>query len=202
VQSLRVVDILESNDRRRGMNLTQEVRDGIVNHTGTQKPFTLEGQIVKISDRIAYINHDIDDAMRSAVIFEKDLPTNCVRVLGDSTKKRIDTLVRDMIRSSDGKDAISQSPECAEAMNDLRSFMFQNVYFNKRVKRDEELEKIGNLIFSLYDYYLNHPDAFPQEAIDDFGIEEVVKDRIASMTDRYAVDVYCRLFVPTGWQGR
>ncbi|MDR0851346.1 MAG: deoxyguanosinetriphosphate triphosphohydrolase [Clostridiales Family XIII bacterium] len=203
VQSLRVVDVLESNARRRGMNLTIEVRDGILNHTGSVTPMTLEGQIVKISDRIAYINHDIDDALRSAIIAESDLPADCVRVLGDSTKKRIDTLVRDMIVSSDGKPEISQSPACAAAMTALRAYMFENVYYNKQVKQDSEIEKIGHLINSLYDYYLIHPEEVAAEYRDmiaEYGIEEIAKDQVASMTDRYATYTYERLFLPVGWK--
>jgi dGTPase len=204
VQSLRVADVLEGNGSRRGMNLTEEVRDGILNHTGARKPFTLEGQVVKISDRIAYINHDIDDAMRSGVISESDLPTACVKVLGIGTKKRIDALVGDMIRSSDGKEEIGQSPACAEAMNNLRTFMFENVYHSERVKGVEELEKVGRLIVALYDHYLSRPDELPAEyrdMTDLFGIEEIVKDQVAGMTDRYAIDKFRKLFMPTGWQG-
>jgi dGTPase len=181
------------------MNLTQEVRDGILGHTGPNAPFTLEGQIVRISDRIAYINHDIDDAIRSGIIKESDLPKDCVRVLGGSTRNRIDTLVSDMVLSSDGRPEISMSAERADAMDGLRTYMFENVYFNKRVKKDEELEKIGRLIFALYDHYLEHTDQLSAEyqaMIDEFGAEEMVKDQIAGMTDRYAVDAYERIFVP------
>jgi dGTPase len=204
VQSLRVVDVLDSSGGRRGMNLTEEVRDGILNHTGSVRPMTLEGQIVKISDRIAYINHDIDDALRSGIIAESDLPRDCVAVLGRTTKKRIDTLVTDMIVANAERDVIGQSEVCAAAMNQLRSYMFQSVYHNNQVKRDEELEKIRNLIFSLYDHYMSHPEDLPQEyqsMIAEFGVEEMVKDQVAGMTDRYATDTYVRLFVPVGWKG-
>lgn len=204
VQSLRVVEVLESRDGRRGMNLTIEVRDGILNHTGKTKPMTLEGQIVKLSDRIAYINHDIDDALRSGVIAEHDLPEACVAVLGNSTKRRIDTLVRDVIESSDGRDEIRQDPVCGKAMNELRAFMFENVYYSNRVKKEVELEKIGKLIESLYDYYLAHETELPADyraMIPIYGAEEMVKDQIAGMTDRYAIDTYVKRFVPTGWKG-
>jgi dGTPase len=203
IQSLRVVDVLESSGGKRGMNLTEEVRDGIVNHTGDKTPRTLEGQVVKISDRIAYINHDIDDALRSGVIAESDLPRSAVRVLGDRTKIRIDTLVRDMIFTSDGKECVMLSEDCAVSMDELRTFMFANVYQSENVKRGEELEKIDFLISSLYDHYLEDPEDLPAEyraLIPEFGKAEMVKDQIAGMTDRYAIDTFERLFVPTGWK--
>jgi dGTPase len=202
VQSLRVVEILESTKERHGMNLTVEVRDGILNHTGSTKPMTLEGQIVKISDRIAYINHDIDDAMRSGIISEGDLPKDCIAVLGDSTRKRIDTLVSDIIISSDGNPEITQSPERAESMTELRNYMFENVYLSRVVKKDEELEKVKNLIHRLYEHYLNHPDDLTAEyrdMIGTYGVQEMVKDQVAGMTDRYAINKFAELFVPIGW---
>lgn len=203
VQSLRVVEILESNGNRRGMNLTYEVRDGILNHTGPNVPITLEGQVVKISDRIAYINHDIDDALRSGVIIAKDIPQECIENLGNHHGDRIDTLVQDLIRNSDGKNLIIMSEECLGYMNKLRNFMFENVYHSKIVKKDEELDKIRNMIFSLYDYYEQNPKQLPlerREMINEFGIEEVVKDQIAGMTDRYALNLYTQLFIPKGWK--
>jgi dGTPase len=203
IQSLRVVDVLESSGDRRGMNLTEEVRDGIANHTGSKVPSTLEGQVVKISDRVAYINHDIDDALRSGVIAESDLPPSAVKILGDRTNIRIDTLVRDMIITSDGRDSISLSDNCAVAINELRTYMFANVYKSEKVKRSEELDKIRFLISSLYDHYLENPDDLPEEyqaLIGEFGKAEMVKDQIAGMTDRYAIDTFEKLFVPTGWK--
>ena len=203
VQSLRVVDILETTGRGRGMNLTFEVRDGILNHTGEVTPATLEGQIVKISDRIAYINHDIDDALRSGVIKETDLPADCVDILGHSHRTRINTLVNDLIRNSDGEDRIIMSDQCRFYMDKLRDFMFDNVYHSKVVKKDEDLDKIKNMIFSLYDYYEANPEDLPEETrgmIGEFGIAEVVKDHIAGMTDRYALNIYSTLFIPKGWK--
>lgn len=203
VQSLRVVDVLESNNSRRGMNLTEEVRDGILNHTGSGIPYTLEGQIVKISDRVAYINHDIDDALRSGVITSEDLPKDCIRVLGKDHRGRINTLVTDLIQSSYEKDHITMSENCLEHMNLLREFMFQNVYHNQRVKKNEDLEKVKNMLESLYRYYLDNPEQLPddlREMIPEFGLAEMVKDHIAGMTDRYAMNLYTELFVPKAWK--
>lgn len=192
-QSLRVVEVLESQNGRRGMNLTKEVRDGILNHTGRGIPITLEGQVVKISDRIAYINHDIDDALRSGVISSDELPQDCIKVLGSSHSVRINTLVKSMIENSAGKDVISMSAECLESMDVLRAFMFQNVYLNNRVKKDEDLAEVDDIIRFLYTYYSEHPDMLStecREMISEFGINEVVKDHIAGMTDRYATNLY------------
>ena len=193
VQSLRVVDVLESGSTRRGMNLTMEVRDGIVNHTGSVMPMTPEGQIVKVSDRIAYINHDIDDAIRSGIITIDDLPKGSIAILGDTHKKRIDTLVRDMIEHSIGRPTAQLSNEKMEAMNDLRTFMFKNVYHNSRVKRVEDINKVKEIVEFLYSYYLEYSDELPQELLamrDEFAIEELVKDHVAGMTDRYALNTY------------
>lgn len=193
VQSLRVVDVLESGSTRRGMNLTMEVRDGIVNHTGSVVPMTPEGQIVKVSDRIAYINHDIDDAIRSGIITIDDLPKESIAILGDTHKKRIDTLVRDMIENTIGRPAAQLSAEKMEAMNDLRTFMFKNVYHNSRVKRVEDINKVKEIVEFLYSYYLENHDELPRELLamrDEFSIEELVKDHVAGMTDRYALNTY------------
>ncbi len=207
IQSLRVVEVLESNgesrEARRGMNLTIEVRDGIENHTGPKTPITLEGQIVKISDRIAYINHDIDDALRSGVIKKGDLPKDCMEVLGESHSQRINKLVIDLIKNSHGRDKIIMGEECAFYMNKLRKYMFEHVYHSNIVKTNEELEKIRHLIFSLYDYYEKFPENLPAEKqwmIEEFGIQEVVKDHIAGMSDRYAINTFKETFVPKGWK--
>ena len=204
VQSLRVVDLLESgSSSRRGMNLTFEVRDGILNHTGSTMPETPEGQVVKTSDRIAYINHDIDDAMRSGIITLDDLPEESIAVLGDTHKKRIDTLVKDMIENSYGRPEAKLSREKSEAMNELRTYMFRNVYHNEQVKRAEDVSKVRVIITSLYEYYLDHPESLSEELlsmVDEFPMEDLVKDHIAGMTDRYAVNTYNELFVAKGWR--
>ena len=191
LQSLRVVEVLEGNKGAlgRGMNLTKEVRDGILNHTGKGIPFTLEGQVVKTSDRIAYINHDIDDAVRSNVISESELPKDCIDFLGRSHRERVNTMVTDMIENSWEKSAIAMSEDCTMYMSKLREFMFDQVYHNAKVKKDEELEMVRTVIQSLYRYYTAKPEELPAEnyaLIDDYGVEESVKDYIAGMTDRYA----------------
>jgi len=203
VQSLRVADCLEKNGDRPGMNLTMEVRDGILNHTGEQIPYTPEGQIVRFCDRIAYINHDIDDAIRSEVIREDEIPEDCIKILGKDHRTRINTLVSDLVINSDGKDRITMSEERLYYMNKLRSFMFENVYHSKKVKKDEELDKIKNMIYSLYDYFEKNPQKLPRERremISQYGVQEVVKDHIAGMTDRYAVSLFKEIYVPKGWK--
>jgi dGTPase len=179
------------------MNLTAEVRDGILGHTGEHIPYTLEGRIVRISDRIAYINHDIDDAIRAGIISEDDLPADSVRVLGNSTRGRIDTLVTDMIVSSDGRPDIVMSDERWGAMDDLRTYMFKNVYLNPIVKKEEELMEIRHIIDALYGHFLEHQEDITPEyrsMIPEYGVEEMVKDQIAGMTDHYAVETYRRIF--------
>ncbi|MDR0874913.1 MAG: deoxyguanosinetriphosphate triphosphohydrolase [Clostridiales Family XIII bacterium] len=201
IQSLRVVDTLESSSERKGMNLTMEVRDGIRNHTGDTLPKTLEGCIVRTADRMAYINHDIDDAMRAGIISETDLPRGPIELLGRSTSKRIDSLIRDMIVFSDGHNEIRQSPPYQDAMAKLRSFLFDHVYFSKRVKDGAAQEDIDRTIFFLYDYFLSHPDELPQEyqhICEQDGLAEGVKDHIAGMTDRYAREMIARTYSGSG----
>lgn len=190
-QSLRVVDVLESSStKKRGMNLTFEVRDGILNHTGPDMPCTPEGQVVKISDRIAYINHDIDDAIRSGVIKAEDLPSDSIAILGTTHKQRIDTLVKDMIRCSSNQPVAMLSEEKWKAMNELRKFMFANVYSNQYVKNAADQRKVELIITSLFEYYLGHPEELPEELrsmTDEYSVEELVKDHVAGMTDRKSV---------------
>ena len=203
VQSLRVVDVIERNAAGRTMNLTEEVRDGIVNHTGPVWPFTLEGQVVRHSDRIAYINHDIDDAMRGGIIRAEDLPAECTAFLGPDHRSRINTLVTDIVKHSDGQDKVAMSEDAAFYMNALRDFMFANVYRSPAVKQASELDKIRGLIHSLYGYFLEHSDELPSEyrsILERDGGNEAVKDYIAGMTDRYAINMYNEKFVPSGWK--
>ena len=203
LQSLRVVDVIERNAKGRTMNLTAEVRDGIVNHTGPEWPFTLEGQVVRHSDRIAYINHDIDDAMRGGIIRAEDIPAECTAYLGPDHRSRINTLVMDIVRSSDGKDRVVMSEDAAYYMDRLRDYMFANVYRNPEVKQASEMQKIKGLIGSLYQYFLENSSQLPSEyqvIIRRDGVNEAVKDYIAGMTDRYAINLYNETFVPSGWK--
>ncbi len=202
LQSLRVVDVLETKGSSPGMNLTFEVKDGIRNHTGNDYPATPEGQVVRQSDRIAYINHDIDDALRSRVLKEVDLPGDCLLVLGQDHRSRINTLVCDIVENSHGNN-ISMSEEKLFYMNRLREFMFENVYHSKTIKNDDEIKKIKTIIFFLYDYFEANPGKLPKELKDmvpECGVKEAIKDHIAGMTDRYAVNLFKDLCIPKGWK--
>lgn len=201
-QSLRVVEKLEKRGNREGsLNLTYEVKDGILNHTGDLKPSTLEGQIVRLSDRIAYINHDIDDAIRAQVLKMESLPSDCTNILGATHKGRINTMIRDVIKQSFDKDTILMSDEIQYHTNKLRDFMFEHVYFNKQAKKEEE--KAHNIIIQLYVFFCNNPDKLPKEIYDEIqisnNVDEKVKDYIAGMSDRYAVNKYLEVFVPKFW---
>ena len=200
-QSLRVVDLLENGGK--GLNLSYEVRMGILGHTGTRIPETLEGQIVRWADQIAYVNHDIDDAVRAGILKESLIPTALTKVLGESHSQRIDTLVCDMVDSSMDSGHIRLSSAVEQALQELRSFMFENVYHNPVAKGEES--KAKDMLIRLYDYYYNHPEALPvdfhpQMSFD--GLERTVCDYIAGMTDKYAVDKFTQLFIPAGWHVR
>lgn len=200
-QSLRVVDILENDGA--GLNLTYEVRMGIVGHTGDQIPETLEGQVVRRSDQIAYVNHDIDDAVRAGILTYEDIPKSVSDVLGLSHSQRIDTLVRDIISCSTEAGAICLTPAVEQALMDLRSFMFEKVYRNPVAKGEESKAKA--LLMRLFEHYIAHPDALPenfQPQMSFDGLERTVCDYIAGMTDKYAVDKYNEIFVPATWQIR
>ena len=200
-QSLRVVDVLERDGR--GLNLSYEVRMGILGHTGDRIPETMEGRIVRRADQIAYVNHDIDDAIRAGVLHPSDIPREIRLVLGETHSQRIDTLVCDMIRTSREAGEICLSETIERAHFDLRKFMFENVYFNPVVKGEES--KAEDMIKRLYDYYYNHTDALPadfQPQMSFDGLEGTVCDYIAGMTDKYAVDKFTGLFTPTGWHVR
>lgn len=186
--SLRVVDKLEKEGK--GLNLTYEVRDGILHHTGEGYPSTREGEIVRIADRIAYVNHDIDDALRAGIISLRDLPQGPIAVLGEKTSARIDTLVRDMISSSMQKGEISLSDNVYEAMIELRTWLFRNVYRNPDLREESKAESV---IAGLFEYYLEHSEERARSDPD--PITETV-DFIAGMTDRYALTTYERLFLP------
>lgn len=200
-QSLRVVDVLEKDGE--GLNLTYETRMGIVGHTGDFIPETLEGQIIRVADRIAYINHDIDDACRAGILTNSDIPREITDVLGETHSKRINTLVMDMISHSMGMDHLERDPEVAEAMEKLRDFMFERVYRNPIAKGEES--KARDIIGMLYSYYLKHPGKLPsdfQPQLSFDGLERTVTDYIAGMTDKYAVYKFSEIFIPTAWQVR
>ena len=203
VQSLRTVDRIEDTSRRRGLNLTAEVRDGILNHRGSGIPITLEGQIVRICDRIAYVNHDIDDAVRSGIISLSDLPQKDIEILGTTHSDRINNLIVDLCRNSEGKDSISLSEQFSESLLDLRAFMFRNVYNSPEVLAVADMEKVDLIIRSLYGFFLEHPDEIPgiyKQIEKEDGTQEAVKDWICGMTDRYAIRLYDKLFVPHSWR--
>ena len=188
--SLRVVDHLEKNGE--GLNLTHEVRDGIHNHSGEGYPFTREGEIVRIADRIAYVNHDVDDALRAGVIEWRDLPPEPISVLGEKMSVRIDTLVRDMIQTSKAEREIKLSGEVSEALLELRTWMFANVYRNPRSR---ESEKAAGVVAALFEYFLEHEEERVRSDAD--PTTETI-DFVAGMTDRYALATYRRLFMPRG----
>ena len=200
-QSLRVVDVLERDGW--GLNLTNEVRDGILHHTGDPWPSTLEGQIVRRSDQIAYVNHDIDDAIRAGILTNKDIPREISDILGHDHSTRINTLVTDAIRVSTEAGKICLSEEVDKALKDLRSFMFERVYRNPVAKGQES--KAREMLMRLFEYYVSHFEALPEDfqpQLSFDGLERTVCDYIAGMTDNYAVDKYTELFIPSGWQVR
>ena len=200
-QSLRVVDYLERDGE--GLNLTFETRMGIVGHTGDYIPETLEGQVVRHSDQIAYVNHDIDDAIRAGILTDEDLPRDILDILGSTHTRRINTLVCDMIRTSTEAGEIMLSDGVYQALQELRSFMFERVYRNPRAKGQES--KAKEMLEKLYRYYVNQPEALPEDfhpQVSFDGIERTVCDYIACMTDKYAVDKYTEIFIPTGWHIR
>ena len=200
-QSVRVVDLLERDGR--GLNLTEEVKDGIRNHQTVGMPYTLEGRIVRFSDKIAYIHHDCDDAIRAGILREEDIPAEITDIIGHSLSERLDCFIHDIISTSFGKDNIEMSPTVGKAMQDMRRFMFENVYTNPKAKSEEE--KAERLIESLYTYYVNNVNELPEfcKSLIESGqeVERVVCDHISSMTDRYAINMYRELFVPETWHG-
>ena len=191
--SLRVVDVLERDGR--GLNLTAEIRDGILNHTGQNEPETLEGKIVRLVDRVAYINHDIDDAVRAGLLRESDLPREPLAILGDTGSHRIDALVHDMVEHSGPAGAIVQGERAAAAMDALRTFMFDHVYLGPGQRAEHA--KIDRLLRTLFDHYLTDPSRLPDHGgAPDTDLGQRVVDYLAGMTDRYAVRVFASLTVP------
>lgn len=199
-QSVRIVEKLEKDGK--GLNLTWEVRDGILNHQTSLMPSTLEGKIVRLSDKIAYINHDIDDAIRAQVLREEDIPKEYREILGFDTRERLNTLIHDIIDHSRNRNNICMSSEVADAMQGLRQFMFQSVYTNPIAKGEET--KAKELLERLFVYYLKHIDVLPayylQMLEEGEENDRVVCDYIAGMTDQYAVAKYNEYFMPKSWQ--
>ena len=200
-QSLRVVDLLENDGA--GLNLTYEVRMAILGHTGNRVPETLEGQVVRRADRIAYVNHDIDDAIRAGILSEEDIPRSIIKVLGSDYRQRINTLVCDVVDASRESREILLSPGVEQALDDLRSFMFERVYRNPVAKSEES--KARDMLQKLYLHYMEHQEDLPenfQPQLSIEGMQRTVCDYIAGMTDKYAVDKYTELYIPMGWHVR
>ena len=201
-QSIRVVEFLEKDGQ--GLNLTWEVRDGILNHRTSGNPSTLEGKAVRLSDKIAYINHDIDDGLRAGILKESDIPSEYTDVLGDSTKERLNTMISDIIMNSIGKNDLVMSEPVRKAMTELRKFMFESLYLNPTAKSEEA--KADKLITELYRYYVANTDKLPdtyKRFITEFDErpEQVVCDYIAGMSDQYSISKFQEIFVPKAWKG-
>lgn len=200
--SIRVVEYLERRSSNQiGLNLTKEVLDGILNHTGSAQAFTLEGKLIKYADRIAYINHDIDDAIRAGIISYRDIPKELIGMLGNTNSQRINTMICSIIQNSYGKNTIDMEEKIYEATMELRKFMFKKVYLDNVVKSEES--KIERLITELYNFYSKNLDAIPDHHLSLYenqkDINLIVSDYIAGMTDSFAIDVWQNLFVPKSW---
>lgn len=197
-QSLRVVEKLERDGK--GLNLTWEVRNGIVNHTGENLAATLEGVIVKFADRIAYINHDIDDACRAGILHPEDIPKELREVLGETHSKRINTMVAAVIEASTDRDEIAMLPHVQEATNRLRTFLFENIYTSRIVKGEEG--KAKEMLGQLFMHFSDHPEEMPElyrRNLEEEGVKRCVCDFVSGMTDRYAIETYKKLFIPHVW---
>ena len=200
-QSVRTVDVLEKDGQ--GINLTYEVRDGILNHQTSGMPCTLDGKVVRFSDKIAYIHHDMDDAIRAGILKESDVPKEISSVIGETCGERLDHFIHDIVMNSMGKNDIVMSEPVAKAMKDIREFMFEYVYQSPIAKSEEG--KAERLVEELYEYYLKHFDKLPAalKGLTEKGDskETVVCDYIGAMTDRFALTVYEDLFIPKTWHG-
>ncbi|MDE6442790.1 MAG: deoxyguanosinetriphosphate triphosphohydrolase [Clostridia bacterium] len=198
VQSLRVVDVLEKDGK--GLNLTFEVRDGIVNHKKSGHPATLEGKCVSYADRIAYINHDLNDAIRAGILKLSDVPADIFKVLCSCSTERINTAITSIYKNSAGKNDVKMDEQVEKASEDLRAFMFDRVYLSKTAKSEET--KAERMLYEMYSYFMSAPEDLPQTYIsllDNFSREQVVCDYLSSMTDRYAIYMFNKIFVPKGW---
>ena len=199
-QSVRVAQVLEKNGE--GLNLTWEVRDGILNHRTSGNPSTLEGKVVRLSDKIAYIHHDMDDAQRAGIISEDDIPVTLRMLLGYTTRERLNTFVHDVIENSLEQDTIKMSAEIYEAMMDLRTLMFQNVYENPAAHKEEE--KVVKMLTELYEYYVEHPEAMSKEyrelIVRGEKKEQAVCDYLSGMTDQYSIRKFREIYIPKAWE--
>lgn len=200
-QSIRVVEVLEKNGE--GLNLTWEVRDGILNHRTSGNPVTLEGQVVRLSDKIAYIHHDMDDAQRAGIITEDDIPVTLRMLLGYTTRERLNTFVHDIIENSRGKDAIHMSEDVELGLKELREIMFATVYQNPVAKKEER--KAIRMLTELYHYYCEHPDAMTGKYVGMItrgkaSKETVVCDYLSGMTDQFSMEKFRELFIPRSWE--
>ena len=199
VQSGRVVDVLEKDGK--GLNLTREVVDGIINHKLNTNAKTLEGKAVSLADRIAYINHDIDDAINGGFITIEDLPKSTIELLGDTSSKRINSMLYSIFKQSDGENKVEMQPEIAEATNELREFMFARVY-NAKIFREEET-RADRMLTALYEYYMKSPELLPpffKDRLEQDDIDVVLCDYISGMSDMYAVKTFTELFTPKNWK--
>lgn len=200
IHSLRVVDVLEKDYN--GLNLTFEVRNGIACHTGEEMPQTLEGQIIRLSDRIAYINHDIDDAVRAKILRAEDLPKSCTDILGKTHGERINNMILDVVNISKDYSFVRMSKKIGEATDELRDFLFKNVYTDTVAQ--QENDKACKIVRMMFDYFTNNQNQLPneyREHINVYGTEQIVCDYIAGMTDLYAIKLFNEIFVPKVWTG-
>lgn len=197
-QSVRVVEVLEKDGK--GLNLTYEVRDGILNHKKSGVACTLEGKCVSLADRIAYINHDLDDAIRAGILTPGDVPKSISDVLGNTSRERINTAISSIYSRSNGKNVVEMDEEVEKASEDLRNFMFDRVYFTDSARGEEQ--KAERMISAMFDYFTENTDKLPatyRDLLEKYSAEQVVCDYISSMTDRYALYTFNCIFVPKGW---
>lgn len=199
-QSVRVAQVLEKKGR--GLNLTWEVIDGILNHRTSGRPATLEGQVVRLCDKISYIHHDMDDAHRAGLISEDDIPITIRMLLGYTIRERLNTLIHNIVENSQGKDTIQMSEGVYQAMMDLRKIMFQNVYLNPKAKKEEA--KAIDMLSKLYEYYMEHPQKMSKEYVNliatGTSLNQAVCDYLSGMTDQYSMQKFQEIFIPKAWE--
>lgn len=198
-QGVRVVEKLENGGK--GLNLTYEVRDGIAHHSGAEFPCTLEGELIRFADRIAYINHDIDDALRAGILKKDEIPAHLREVLGETHSVRIDTMVESVLRATEGKPHVGMEPEIQQATDELRDFLFARVYRDNAAKDEEG--KAKEMLAQLFEYFVRYPERLPGIYGENLKTEPVARcvcDYLSCMTDRYAIELYRELFIPEVWR--